>query len=201
MDYAFVPLAYVIGSVPMAIVVARLLKLPDPRTVGSGNPGATNLLRYGGRLAGALTLAGDVAKGIVVAAVARTFVAEPSIVAASALAVFLGHLYPVFFRFRGGKGVATALGVWIVLVPPVGVLLLVTWLVVAVAFRYSSLAALVAACAAPLYAWWFSPASAYVAAAAAMTLLLIWRHRANIRNLMNGSETRIRLSRQSAPSR
>jgi acyl phosphate:glycerol-3-phosphate acyltransferase len=200
-DYVIVPLAYLIGSVPMAIVVARLLKLPDPRTIGSGNPGATNLLRYGGRLAGALTLAGDVLKGVVVAWIARTFIVDTGIIAASAIAVFLGHLYPVFFRFQGGKGVATALGVWSVLVPTVGGLLLLTWLIVAVAFRYSSLAALVAACAAPLYAWWFAPASAYIAAAAVMTLLLIWRHRGNIRNLMNGSETRIRLSRQSVQGR
>lgn len=196
-----IAVAYLIGSVPMAIVVARLLNLPDPRSTGSGNPGATNLLRYGGRLAGALTLAGDIAKGAIAAWIARTFAADPWVIAACAFAVFLGHLYPVFFGFRGGKGVATALGVWIVIVPLLGVLLLITWLIVAVAFRYSSLAALAAAAIAPLYAWWLAPVDAYVALAAAMTLLLIWRHRGNIRNLLHGTETRIRLSRQSVEGR
>ena len=193
--------AYLIGSVPMAIVVARILNLPDPRTVGSGNPGATNVLRYGGKLAGVLTLASDVAKGVVAAWLAQIFATDPWVVAACALAVFLGHLYPVFFGFRGGKGVATALGVWIVLVPAVGGLLVATWITVALAFRYSSLAALVAACAAPFYVWWLASAGAYIVAAAAMTILLIWRHRGNIRNLVNGTESRIRLSGRSAPGR
>jgi len=196
-----VVLAYLIGSVPMAIVVARILSLPDPRTVGSGNPGATNVLRYGGKLAGVLTLVGDVVKGVAAAWLARVFTADPWVVAACGLAVFLGHLYPVFFGFRGGKGVATALGVWIVLVPAVGGLLVATWIIVALAFRYSSLAALVAAGAAPLYVWWLAPTDAYVVAAAVMTILLIWRHRGNIRNLLSGTESRIRLSARSVQGR
>ncbi len=201
MDYLIILATYLIGSVPMAILVARLLKLPDPRTIGSGNPGATNVLRYGGKIAGALTLLGDVAKAAAAAWLASFFASDPWIIAIAGLTVFLGHLYPVFFGFRGGKGVATALGVWMVLVPMAGVLLLVTWAIVAVAFRYSSLAALVAGCVAPLYVWWLAPIGAYVALAGVMTVLIIWRHRANIRNLIAGTEGRIRLSGRSAEGR
>lgn len=201
MEYLLVIAAYLVGSVPMAIVIARLLKLPDPRTTGSGNPGATNVLRYGGKLAAALTLLGDVLKGVVALLIVQWFTGEPRILAASGLAVFLGHLYPVFFGFKGGKGVATALGVWLVLAPVIAGALLVTWLVVAVVFRYSSLAALVAACAAPLYVHWLRPVKSYAFLALAMTVLLVWRHRSNIRNLLTGKESRIRLSRQSAEGR
>jgi glycerol-3-phosphate acyltransferase PlsY len=148
-----------------------------------------------------LTLAGDVAKGVVAASMASALSNDAWIVAASALAVFLGHLYPVFFGFRGGKGVATALGVWIVLAPMASLLLFGTWLIVAVAFRYSSLAALAAACTAPLYVIWLVPVDAYIVATTAMALLLIWRHRGNVRNLLHGTEGRIRLSRRSAEGR
>ncbi len=166
-------------------------------TIGSGNPGATNVLRYGGKIAGALTLVGDVTKGAAAAWLASFFASDPWIIAVAGLTVFLGHLYPVFFGFRGGKGVATALGIWLVLVPMACLLLLVTWLFVAVAFRYSSLAALVAGCAAPIYVWWLAPTGAYVALAGVMTVLIVWRHRANIRNLAAGTEGRIRLSGRS----
>lgn len=195
MEYLLVVAAYLIGSVPMAIVVARLLRLPDPRTAGSGNPGATNVLRIGGKTAAVLTLAGDVLKGVIAVGVARQLSADADIVAASGFAVFVGHLYPIFFGFKGGKGVATALGVWLVIAPGVGGLLLVTWVVVAAVFRYSSLAAIVAAGAAPIYVAWRAPLTPYLVLSVAMSVLLVWRHRGNIRNLAAGKESRIRLSR------
>jgi glycerol-3-phosphate acyltransferase PlsY len=191
MDYLWPVLAYLLGSLPTAIGAARLFGLPDPRTTGSRNPGATNVLRYGGKPAAALTLAGDVLKGVVAVLVARLISPDPALAAAAGLAAFLGHLYPVFFGFRGGKGVATALGVWLVLAPQVGGLLLLTWLAVAAAFRYSSLAALIASAAAPLYVWWRAPLGPYLLLSAAMALLLWWRHRGNIRNLLAGTESRI----------
>ena len=191
MEYLYPVIAYLIGSVPMAILVTRALGLADPRTTGSGNPGATNVLRYGGKTAAVLTLAGDVLKGVVAVLLARWLTADPAILVLCAFAVFLGHLYPVFFGFRGGKGVATALGVWLALLPWVGLLLLLTWLVIAFAFRYSSLAALVAAVAAPFYAVWFKPTPPYLALGVTMSVLLIWRHRSNIRHLLNGTEGKI----------
>lgn len=201
MEYLSILLAYVIGSVPTAIVVARALGLADPRTIGSGNPGTTNLLRYGGKTAAALTLAGDVLKGVLAVLLARLVSLDPWIVVLSGFAVFLGHLYPIFFGFRGGKGVATALGVWLVALPVVAALLIATWLFVAVVFRYSSLAALVAAGLAPLYVWWTAPVPAYLALAVGVGVLLIWRHRDNVRKLVNGTERRIQLSRRSAEDR
>lgn len=191
MEYLWPVAAYLAGSIPMAIVVARLFGLPDPRTTGSRNPGTTNILRYGGRLAAAATLAGDVLKGVIVLAAVYAFAPEPHVLALSGFGVFLGHLYPVFFGFRGGKGVATALGVWLVLAPSVGLALLLTWLAAAAAFRYSSLAALIAAGLAPLYVYWLAPIGAYLVLSVAMSVLLAWRHRTNIRNLMSGTEGRI----------
>ncbi|MFP5349686.1 MAG: glycerol-3-phosphate 1-O-acyltransferase PlsY [Gammaproteobacteria bacterium] len=184
-------LGYLLGSLSSAVLVSRTLGLADPRTTGSRNPGATNVLRIGGKRAAVLTLAGDVLKGVVAVVIARFVTNDPTVLASTALAAFLGHLYPVFFGFRGGKGVATALGVWLALVPVAGALMLATWLLVALVFRYSSLAALIAAFMAPLYIWWLVPFAAYVVVAVAMTALLIWRHRSNIRNLWIGTETKI----------
>jgi len=200
-EYLLVLVAYLIGSIPMAIVVARAFGLPDPRTTGSNNPGATNILRYGGKTAAALTLAGDVLKGVVAILLVRYVTDDPQTVALGGAAVFLGHLYPIFFGFQGGKGVATALGVWLVLMPSVGGLLLLTWLAVAAAFRYSSLAALVAALAAPLYVWLLGGTGVYIALAAGMTVFLFWRHRRNIRNLLDGTEGRIGAKAPSAADR
>lgn len=197
MPYLLLPLAYLLGSVPMAILIARVLRLPDPRTTGSRNPGATNVLRYGGKSAAALTLAGDVLKAVLAVGLARWLDADPAIVAGCGLLVFLGHLYPVFFGFKGGKGVATALGVWLVISPAVAGLLLATWVAVAAVFRYSSLSALVAALAAPLYAWWLAPIDSYVVLSLLMSALLVWRHRTNILNLARGQESRIGASRSS----
>jgi glycerol-3-phosphate acyltransferase PlsY len=183
--------AYLAGSISSAIVVARAMGLPDPREVGSRNPGATNILRYAGKTAAALTLLGDMLKGVIPVLIARAFTSDPAILAATAGGAFLGHLFPVFFGFHGGKGVATALGVSLALNPWLGLLLIATWMVMAAVFRYSSLSALVAALAAPLYTWWLMPHAAYVAMMVGMSALLIYRHRTNIRRLLAGQEGRI----------
>ena len=182
---------YLAGSVASAIVTCRLMGLPDPRTQGSGNPGATNVLRHGGRRAAVLTLAGDVLKGVLPVLLARALGAGPEVLALVAVATFLGHLYPLYFGFRGGKGVATALGVLLALAWPVALAVLATWLVTAAVFRYSSLAALAAAALAPAFAFLLSGQGPLLACVTAMSLLLIWRHRSNIRNLLAGREDKI----------
>ncbi len=182
---------YLFGSLSSAIIVCRLLGLPDPREQGSGNPGATNVLRFGGKKAAAVTLAGDMLKGLVPVLIARALNADILIQSLVATAAFLGHLFPVFFGFRGGKGVATALGVLLGLHWMVGLLTIATWLVVARVFKISSLAALVAILLTPLYIGWLYPEPALLAAAIFMAALLFWRHRSNIRNLMTGTEGRI----------
>jgi glycerol-3-phosphate acyltransferase PlsY len=189
--YLFVPVAYRIGSVSSAVVIARLMGLQDPREVGSGNPGATNMLRYGGRAAAALTLMGDVLKGALAVLVARMFSADALLLSLVGLAVFLGHLYPLFFGFRGGKGVATALGVWLALNPWTGLALAGTWLLMAGLFRYSSLSALTAAALAPLYAWIFLRVPPYVLLSIVVSALLMWRHRTNLQRLLAGQEGKI----------
>ncbi len=170
-----------------------MLGLPDPRHAGSGNPGATNVLRLGGKKAAIITLIGDVLKGVLPVALARLLGVVPWIVALTAWAALLGHVYPVFFRFRGGKGVATALGVLATINPVAGAGLLGIWLVVALVFRYSSLAALTAAVAAPflMAATMHQHVGLYFAMTAAISILLLWRHRSNIRNLLAGHETKI----------
>ena len=189
--YVLPVLSYLLGSLSTGVVVARLFGLQDPRATGSKNPGATNLLRYGGKTAAVLTLTGDILKGVVAILVARAFTDDAAILALVGFAVFIGHLWPVFFGFRGGKGVATALGVWLALNPWVGLLLIATWLTMAVLFRYSSLAALAAAVAAPLYVYLLMPQPAYFAMMVAMSALLVFRHRANFRRLLAGTETKI----------
>ncbi len=189
--YALPLLAYLFGSVSSAIVVARLMGLPDPRTVGSRNPGATNILRYGGKLAAAATLFGDVLKGVVPVVLAQALTGDTWLLAATAFGAFLGHLYPVFFGFHGGKGVATALGVWLALDPWIALLLVATWLATAAVFRYSSLAALVATALAPVYVAWRLPGAAPLALALVMGALLFLRHKDNIRRLLAGQESRI----------
>ena len=184
--------AYLIGSLSAAIITCRLMGLPDPRTLGSKNPGATNVLRHGGNKAAAFTLLGDAIKGVIPVASAQLMGMPPPVLALVALAAFLGHLYPVFFNFRGGKGVATAFGVLVALAWPVGVALLVTWLVIAKLFNISSLAALAAACLSPLYMWWLRPEPEFTICAGVISVMLLWRHRSNIRNLMAGTEGKIR---------
>ncbi|HHI77260.1 MAG TPA: glycerol-3-phosphate 1-O-acyltransferase [Gammaproteobacteria bacterium] len=190
-DYLLVPIAYLLGSVSSAIIVCRLLGLPDPRERGSGNPGATNVLRIGGKKAAAITLLGDMLKGLLPMLAGHWLVVSPAVLALTGLAAFLGHLYPVFFRFRGGKGVATALGVQLGLYWPIGASVAALWLFVAKVLRISSAAALVSQGLAPLIVWWFWPAPELVAMQVAITLLLFWRHRDNIRRLRRGEEGRI----------
>ncbi|OOC11273.1 MULTISPECIES: glycerol-3-phosphate 1-O-acyltransferase PlsY [Thioalkalivibrio] len=187
-------LAYLLGSVSSAILVSHALRLPDPRTSGSRNPGATNVLRTGGRTAALITLLGDVAKGWLPVFIVLQWTDLPGWAAgAVGLAAFLGHVLPVYYRFQGGKGVATALGVLLALNPLVALLSALTWLAVAAIWRYSSLAALVAAGAAPLYLA-FAPGEPdfwIVTLVAVMALILFIRHDENIRRLMRGEESRI----------
>jgi glycerol-3-phosphate acyltransferase PlsY len=190
-DYLLILAGYLFGSISTAIIVCKLMGLPDPRTGGSGNPGATNVARLGGKKAAALTLVGDMLKGLIPVLIAHALEAPPVILAGTALAAFLGHLYPVFFGFRGGKGVATAMGVIYGLDWRVGLLTTAIWLVMALLFRYSSLAALVAILLAPLGFLWLWPEPSVVAAMVIMTVLLYWRHRGNISNLLNGKEGKI----------
>jgi glycerol-3-phosphate acyltransferase PlsY len=195
---AFVVAAYLLGSISFAIIASKIFNLPDPRTYGSGNPGATNVLRSGKKAAAVLTLVGDAAKGWLAVFLAMHYApADNVLIAAVTLAVFLGHLCPIFLRFQGGKGVATALGVLLALSPWVGLGALVTWLLVAVVFRYSSLAALIAAAAAPIYIVLLGLPREWIVAAAVMTLLLIYRHKSNIQNLMSGKESKIGQKKQS----
>lgn len=192
MTYYLLPVfAYLLGSVSSAIVIARLFGLTDPRQVGSGNPGATNILRYGGKKAAALTLAGDVLKGVIPVLVAHALGAAPLILALTLLAAFLGHVFPVFHGFKGGKGVATAAGTLIALNGWVGLALISTWLVMAFTTRYSSLSAIVTTLASPLYVWWFTREPVLIAATAVMGVMLLWRHRSNIQKLIAGTETKI----------
>jgi glycerol-3-phosphate acyltransferase PlsY len=186
-----IPAAYLLGSLSSAIIVCRLAGLPDPRSGGSGNPGATNVLRLGGKKLAAVTLAGDLLKGLLPVLVAKLLGASPVLLAGIACAAFLGHLYPLFFGFRGGKGVATALGVLLGFDWAVGLATVTAWLLVAALFRYSSLAALVALALAPLFVAWRFALLEPTLLFAAMTLLLFWRHRDNIRRLLDGTEGRI----------
>lgn len=182
---------YLLGSVSAAILTCRLMGLPDPRTQGSGNPGATNVLRLGGKKAAAVTLFGDMLKGLLPVLIAHWLVDTPVVVAIVGLAAFFGHLYPVFFAFRGGKGVATALGVLFGLSGWIGLATAASWLAMAVLVRISSLSALVAMALAPLYTGWLSGQPSWVVATAVMTAVLYWRHRSNIIKLLRGTEGRI----------
>ncbi len=183
--------AYVLGSVSSAILVCRAMGLPDPRTQGSNNPGATNVLRIGGKRAAAITLVGDCLKGLIPMAVGHLLGVGPAVLAATGLAAFLGHLYPVFFGFRGGKGVATALGVQIGLWWPIGLTVAGIWLFVAKVLRISSLSALVSMALAPLVVWLFWPDRVLIGMQLVISGLLFWRHRSNIRNLISGTEGKI----------
>ena len=200
MIYLIVAVAsYLIGSISFAVVVSKAMGLADPRSSGSGNPGATNVLRTGNKRAAILTLIGDAFKGWLPVWLVGHFGADygldatglATVVALSAIAVFLGHLYPVFFKFQGGKGVATAAGVLLAIHPVLGLATLLTWLIIAFFLRYSSLAALVAAAFAPLFQVFLFGPSRVSLAVLAMSALLVWRHRANISKLIAGKESRI----------
>jgi acyl phosphate:glycerol-3-phosphate acyltransferase len=196
--------AYLIGSLSFAVIVSRVMGLSDPRSYGSGNPGATNVLRSGNKLAALLTLAFDALKGYVPVLVALLL--QPRFgwgeltVGMVGLAAFLGHLWPVFFRFQGGKGVATAAGVLMALNPLLGAGTLATWLIVAVITRYSSLAAIVAAAFAPFFQLLNWGASPMVLPITVMSLLLVWRHEANIRKLLAGTEAKLGHKASAAPA-
>ena len=182
---------YLAGSIPFAVLVSRLMRLPDPRTYGSGNIGATNVLRSGSRIAALLTLLGDAMKGWAAVLVARALGLSETDVAVVGFAAFLGHLFPVWLRFKGGKGVATAAGVLIALDWRLGLSMIVLWLAVAAITRYSSLAAIVAAIAAPFFAYHFLPHPPVVSLVALMSMMLVAKHHANIRKLLRGEESRI----------
>ncbi len=183
--------AYLLGSLSFAIIVTRLMGSADPRTYGSKNPGATNVLRSGNKMAAILTLLLDAVKGWLAVFLVMQLHSSPTTVALVALAVFLGHLYPIFFNFAGGKGVATALGILLGIAPLLGLATLATWAIIAYFFRYSSLASLISAVFAPLtYILWFGP-DEIALSIIAMSALLIYRHRQNISNLMLGKESKL----------
>lgn len=182
--------AYLLGSVAFAVVVSRLMNLPDPRTFGSKNPGATNMLRGGSKKAAAMVLLGDALKGALAVWLVRAIAPDDALVLAlSALAVFLGHCYPVFLGFKGGKGVATFMGVVIAANPWLGLCVAATWLAVMGLTRISSLSALVSALLAPIYGWFFFADNSLRLMMLAMSLLLLIHHHSNIRKLLNGEET------------
>ena len=195
----FVVVAYLIGSISFAVVVSWCLGLPDPHTYGSGNPGATNVLRTGRKAAAVLTLIGDAAKGAVALWLARRLAPEFEVgeitLAAVAFAAFIGHLFPVYFRFKGGKGVSTAAGILLALDARIAGVALLVWLLTVFALRFSSLASIMAALAAPVATLYFLGWGPFAWMVLAMTALLLWRHRGNIVRLLNGTESRIRLSR------
>jgi glycerol-3-phosphate acyltransferase PlsY len=184
--------AYLIGSVSSAILVSRCMGLPDPRLEGSRNPGATNVLRLGGKIAAAITLLGDVLKGLIPVVVAVSCGVDEAAIAAAGVGAFIGHLFPVYFGFQGGKGVATFIGVLYGYCWPAGVIFMLQWCLVAYLFRYSSLAALTSALLTPLVLiWWVGYESMLTLGATVMVGLLVWRHRANIRRLVAGKEPKI----------
>jgi glycerol-3-phosphate acyltransferase PlsY len=187
--------AYLIGSLSFAVIVSRVMGLADPRSYGSGNPGATNVLRSGNKAAAILTLLFDALKGFAPVLVVQLYgprygVGEGT-VALAGLAAFIGHLWPVFFHFKGGKGVATAAGVLLAFNPLLGALTLLTWIIIAVFFRYSSLAAIVSAAFAPLYQLLIWGPGWVAMAIVVMSLLLVWRHAANIQKLLAGTESKL----------
>lgn len=188
-------LAYLLGSISFGVLASWLFHLPDPRLYGSKNPGATNVLRSGKKTAAVFTLLGDAGKGWVAVVLAQHFMpalgGDDKAIAAVALAVFLGHIFPVFLRFKGGKGVATAVGVLLGLNPWMGLLAIAIWIMVAAIWRMSSLAALVAAGLAPFYALFFLGFDSGTFVVLVMSLLIIWRHKSNIASLIAGKETRI----------
>jgi glycerol-3-phosphate acyltransferase PlsY len=192
-DYTLPVLAYCFGSISSAIIVCRIMGLPDPLKSGSNNPGATNVLRIGGKKAAIITLLGDVLKGLLPVVVARMITEDPLILSLVGLGAFLGHLFPLYFGFNGGKGVATAFGVFIGLSWQLTLVLMGVWLGTALVFRYSSLAALSAAVVAPILVFWLLPGWPYFCLALAIAILLLWRHRENISRLLSGTESRIRL--------
>ncbi|HIE40042.1 MAG TPA: glycerol-3-phosphate 1-O-acyltransferase PlsY [Thiomicrorhabdus sp.] len=191
----FIVGAYLLGSISTAIIVCRIMGLPDPREGGSGNPGATNVLRIGGdkgKKAAAITLLGDSLKGLIPVLIAHGMGLEAPWVVLVGFVAFIGHLYPIFFKFKGGKGVATMLGVMFGLSWPIGLAVAGTWLFVAKVLKISSLSALIAALLAPVYIYFLAGEMSWVVVSFMMSLLLFWRHKGNIQRLMSGEESLIK---------
>ena len=184
-------IAYLFGSISSAILVCKIMGLPDPRTEGSRNPGATNVLRIGGKKAAAITMLGDMLKGFIPVLAVKLLGFDELTIALVMLAAILGHLYPVFFRFAGGKGIATLIGCLLALSWPAGCAFLLTWVIVAAIFRYASLASLSAVILAPFYVWFCTGVTIYYFTAMFISLILIYRHRSNITKLAAGKESKI----------
>jgi glycerol-3-phosphate acyltransferase PlsY len=187
-EWLLVPVAYLIGSISSAIIICRLMGLPDPREQGSGNPGATNVMRFGGKKAAAITLLGDLLKGLLPVYIANFLGMSAELLAIIGLAAFMGHLYPVFFKFKGGKGVATSIGVLLGFSWLLGFAFIGTWLLIYKVGKISSLSALCASFLSPLYAWFIVGDVSIVGAATVMMVFLLWRHKSNIQRLLNGEE-------------
>lgn len=183
--------AYLFGSFSSAVIACKALGHPDPRHSGSGNPGATNVLRLYGKTAAVITLAGDLLKGLLPLLIGKSLLVPDATLAAMGVAAFVGHLYPIFFGFHGGKGVATFIGVLYGIAWPLGAVFMLVWLAVALIFRYSSLSALVAAASTPFLVPIFATSPYFLVSISTMVLLIYWRHRANIRNLRQGNEHKI----------
>jgi glycerol-3-phosphate acyltransferase PlsY len=188
-EWLLVPIGYLVGSVSSAIIVCQLMKLPDPRTEGSHNPGATNVMRIGGKKAAAITLAGDAIKGLLPVLVAKMLGVESLILASVVFAAFLGHLYPIFFGFKGGKGVATSFGVSLGVSWFLGMAVSGTWFLVYKISKISSLSALVAAVLTPFYTWLIVGDSYLVGVFVLISIVLLWRHQSNIKRLLAGEES------------
>ena len=184
-------IAYLVGSISCAILVSKWLHLPDPRSIGSGNPGATNVLRTGNKQAAALTLLGDLLKGLLPVLVGRWLQFETAALCALGMAAIVGHMYPAYYRFLGGKGVATTLGALLGIGWPLAIVWVLIWLSVATITRYSSLAALLATISLPAVAWWLTYPLPIIVFTVTISILIFWRHRVNIKNLVRGQESRI----------
>ena len=184
-------LAYLLGSISAAILVCKLLGLSDPRTGGSGNPGTTNVMRLHGKTAAFLTLTGDVFKGIIPVLLAKVIVGSEFIIALSGFAAFLGHIFPIYFKFRGGKGVATLIGILLATHWLLGLAYVITWILTAAIFRYSSLAALIATLSIPIYTYFLDQNFQYTVSFSMIAVILFWRHKSNIYNLLNNKERKI----------
>jgi glycerol-3-phosphate acyltransferase PlsY len=189
-DIALIIFAYLLGSISSAIVVCKIMRLPDPRTEGSGNPGATNVLRLGGKKAAIITLLGDILKGVIPVLIARAVGLTDLALALVACAAFVGHLFPIFFGFQGGKGVATAFGAVVALSWIVGFSSLGIWIIFAVAFRYASLASICAAISMPIFGY-FLANKTYTIPLIIMCIIVLWKHRANVVRIVQGKESRL----------
>ena len=184
-------LAYLLGSISAAILVCKLLGLSDPRTGGSGNPGTTNVMRLHGKTAAFLTLTGAVFKGIIPVLLAKVIVGSEFIIALSGFAAFLGHIFPIYFKFKGGKGVATLIGILLATHWLLGLAYVITWILTAAIFRYSSLAALIATLSIPFYTYFLEQSFQYTVTFSMIAVILFWRHKSNIHNLLNNKERKI----------